>query len=108
MIVNNLLSVDNRGIEAKHKKEEAVSYEVKFVIVSNGEVTPVWSLVRVTANNRLPLFRTGRTRTHDLIITIGPQTDGAPTPAASNTHLASQMGNAVSNANKAILNRRDF
>jgi hypothetical protein len=93
----------NEGIEAEHKKDDAVTYEIKFVIVSSGEVTPIWKLLRVTANNRVPFFKTGRTRSHDLIITIGPQTS-----QTDNTHLASQIGNAVSNANQAAFSRRGF
>ena len=75
---------------------DAVSYEIKFIIVSSGNVTPTWRLIRVTANTVTPLFNMGRTRTHDLIITVGPSGD-----QATYAHLASQIGNAVSNANRA-------
>jgi hypothetical protein len=76
----------------------AVSIEIKFVIISSGNVTPTWKLVRVSANTgNTPFFSTGRTRTHDLIITIGPQTT-----QTSNANLALQIGNAVSNGNRAI------
>ena len=76
---------------------DTISIEIKFVIVTNGNVTPTWKLLRVSANTgSAPLFSLGRTRTHDLITTIGP-----PGQATANTHLASQIGNAVSNANRA-------
>jgi hypothetical protein len=76
---------------------DTISIEIKFVILSNGNVTPTWKLLRVSANTgSAPLFGLGRTRTHDLIVTIGP-----PTPATASTHLASQIGNAVSNGNRA-------
>jgi hypothetical protein len=76
---------------------DTISIEIKFVIVSNGNVTPTWKLLRVSANTgSAPLFGLGRTRTHDLIITIGP-----PNAATASTHLASQIGNAVSNGNRA-------
>jgi hypothetical protein len=81
---------------------DTVSYEVKFVIVSNGSVTPTWTLVRLSANSgsgALPFFSTGRTRTHDLIITIGPSST-----QTNNAHLALQIGNAVSNSNRAGYN----
>lgn len=78
------------------QKADTVSLEIKFVIVSSGNVTPTWKLVRATANTTTPLFSAGRTRTHDLIITIGP-----PGQQSANSHLASQIGNAVSNANRA-------
>jgi hypothetical protein len=72
-------------------KPDTVSIEIKFIIVSSGNVTPTWHLVRVSANTgTAPLFGVGRTRTHDLIITIGP-----PTLATADTHLASQIGSSV-------------
>jgi hypothetical protein len=76
--------------------KDTVSLEIKFIIVTSGSVTPTWKLVRISANSSSPFFNTGRTRTHDLIITIGD-----PSVISSNTHLASQIGNSVSNANKA-------
>jgi len=80
-------------------KPDTVSIEIKFIIVSSGNVTPTWKLVRVSANTGSgPFFSTGRTRTHDVIITIGPNTT-----ATNNTHLASQIGNAVGNANRSLL-----
>ncbi len=79
---------------------DTISIEIKFVIVSSGNVTPTWKLLRVSANTgSTPLFGMGRTRTHDLIITIGP-----PTQSTAYTHLASQIGNAVGNANRATSN----
>ena len=101
MIVDNLLP--SVGAPPKGGGKDTVTYEIKFVIVSSGNVTPTWKLVRVSANTgALPFFNAGRTRTHDLIITIGPS-EGARAQQASQTHLASQIGNAVSNANRALL-----
>jgi hypothetical protein len=75
---------------------DTITLEIKFIIVTSGNVTPTWKLARISANTgSSPLFNTGRTRTHDLIITIGN-----PSQIAS-THLASQIGNSVSNGNKA-------
>jgi hypothetical protein len=79
-------------------KPDAVSYEVKFVIVSSGNVTPAWKLVNISANTSSTFFSTNRTRTHDLIITIGP--DDTRTQFS---HLASQIGQSVSGANGALL-----
>ena len=80
-------------------KSDTVSLEIKFIIVTSGNITPTWKLVRVSANTgSSPLFAAGRTRTHDLIITIGPKsTDTA------NTHLASQIGQAVSSGNQSTV-----
>jgi uncharacterized membrane protein YgcG len=73
-------------------KTDAYSYEIKFVIVSSGNVTPTWKLVQVSANTSGTFFATGRTRTHDLVITIGPNDN-----LTLNAHLASQIGQAVNN-----------
>jgi hypothetical protein len=81
---------------------DTVSYEIKFVIVSSGNITPTWKLVKVSANTAGTFFNTGRTRTHDLIITIGPGS-GAQGAAAQQTHFASQIGNAVANATRSAL-----
>jgi hypothetical protein len=80
-------------------KPESISIEIKFVIVTSGNVTPTWKLVRVSINSgNSSLFGTGRTRTHDLIITIGPNTQ-----QTNDSHLAAQIGNAVGNANRALM-----
>jgi hypothetical protein len=43
--------------------KDAVSYEIKFVIVSSGSITPTWKLVRVSANTgSLPFFNTQHLR----------------------------------------------
>lgn len=87
-------------------KNGFLSHEVKFQIVSNGNATPTWKLVHVSANaGNLPLFATSRDRTQDLQITMGPtqsDTSGTPTlsPAALNAALAAQIGLAVSSAIK--------
>ena len=67
------------------------SQEIKFVIVSSGNAQPTWKLLPVSANaGNAPFFSVGRTRTHDLLITIGP-----PTQRTVNDFLASQIGQAV-------------
>jgi hypothetical protein len=71
--------------------QDSVSREIKFIIVSSGNLQPTWKLVQVAANTgNAPFFSTGRTRTHDLIITIGP-----PTTRTANDFLASQIGQAI-------------
>jgi hypothetical protein len=72
-------------------KPDTVSIEIKFIIVSNGNVTPTWKLVRVSANTgSTPLVNLGRTRTHNLVITIGPATQ-----ATQNTFLALENGQTI-------------
>lgn len=79
-------------------KPDTVSIEIKFVIVSSGNVTPTWKLLRYSANTSGTFFAAGRTRTHDLIITIGPNDQ-----ATLYSHLASQIGQAVSAGNGALM-----
>jgi hypothetical protein len=56
--------------------------------------------VRYTTNNgSLPLFATGRTRTHDLLITIGPSKDAK----TANSHLAAQIGQALTGLTRTPL-----
>ncbi|WP_187387887.1 hypothetical protein [Bradyrhizobium sp.] len=99
MFVNALLPSDVLPKKGGANKVDSVSYEIKFVIVTNGNITPTWRLVRISANSGGATFLgSGRTRTHDLIITIGPKTN-----ETNNAHLASQIGSAVGSANRALL-----
>jgi len=71
--------------------QDSFSQEIKFIIVSTGNIQPTWKLIQLSANTgNTPFFSTGRTRTHDLIITIGP-----PTQRTTNDFLATQIGQAV-------------
>jgi hypothetical protein len=73
-------------------KVDIFSYEVKFMVVSSGNVTPSWKLVTVSANTgNLPLLSGGRTRTHDLTLTFGPGGVSSPTLAALQTHFTAQV-----------------
>jgi|GEM_PF-2503395 len=78
-------------------KPDTISYEIKFVIISTGNVTPTWKLVRLSANTgALPFFSAGRTRTHDLIITVGP------TSQAESVHFVNQLGAAINGPNRLV------
>jgi hypothetical protein len=81
--------------------QDSFSREIKFIIISNGNIQPTWKLIQVSANTgNTPFFSTGRTRTHDLLMTIGP-----PTPRTINDFLASQIGQAVtSGIGQAVTN----
>jgi hypothetical protein len=98
--------------------QNTIQHEVKFQIVSNGNVTPTWKLVRVTANTSGNFFAAGRDRTQDLTITFGPTIEATAQPPTSatdarrgtrtlqlatpaqNSHLAAEIGLAVSQALK--------
>lgn len=55
---------------------DTVTLELSFIVVSNGNINPTWTLVRASANTgNSPFFNTGRKRTHSVIITIGPNNE---------------------------------
>ena len=91
LIQSNTVASGGGGGGGGGVKTDAISYEVKFVIVSSGNITPTWKLVQVSANTSGTFYSAGRTRTHDLIITIGPNDT-----RTLNAHLASEIGQAVS------------
>jgi hypothetical protein len=77
-------------------KQDSFSQELKFIIISSGNIQPTWKLVQVSANSgNAPFFSTGRTRTHDLLMTIGP-----PTTRTANDFLASQIGQATTRTSR--------
>ena len=86
--------------------QNAILHEVKFEIVSNGNVSPTWKLVRFSADTTGNLFSAGRDRSQDLTITFGPtKKDGKNPPQlatpAQNSHLATEIGIAVGQAIKS-------
>jgi hypothetical protein len=84
-------SVPAKGGAGKTAKLDVYSYEIKFVVVTNGSITPTWKLVNVSANTgNLPLVNAGRTRTHDLTLTFGPGTD-TPADFALQAHFTGQI-----------------
>lgn len=85
---------NDAGGGGNSKKIDIYSYEIKFVIVSNGSVNPTWKLVNISAGTgTLPLVSAGRTRTHDLILTFGPST-GQGLNSALQTHFTNQIVHA--------------
>jgi hypothetical protein len=90
-------------VDYTNNKQNTISHEVKFQIVSNGSLTPTWKLVRFTGNTSGTFFSAGRDRTQDLTITFGPQDDQKAkqlAQAAANADLAAQIGAAVAHALK--------
>jgi hypothetical protein len=79
--------------------QNVISHEVKFEVVVSGDVTPGWILKYVTINPTAPFLAAKRDKTHDLVITLGPTdaTGKAPSQAAANSALASDIGVAVGN-----------
>jgi hypothetical protein len=75
----------------------AFNYDVSFIIITNGSVTPTWKLVDVTANPGSPFASATRTRTHTVSITFAAPNDQAAEEAAK-LHNASLIGQAVADA----------
>jgi hypothetical protein len=82
--------------------QNAITHDIKFQIVSSGNVNPQWKLVRITANTSPTLFGVGRDRSQELIITFGPTQKGMLAPAAANSHLATETGSAVGQAIQSL------
>lgn len=106
-------------------KSNVISHEVKFEVTSSGNLTPTWKLTRVLVNPTGTFLSASRDRTHDLTITLGPNSStvvgqktvhmagggtkvvpivvSGPSPQAADSHLASQIGSAVAAAVKSAL-----
>jgi hypothetical protein len=84
------------------EKQNALSHEVKFEVVSTGTVAPAWKLSRVfSVDQSGTLFSASRDRTHDLLITLGPiDPTMAQTlaPTAQQTFFASQINQSIGNS----------
>jgi hypothetical protein len=80
-------------IKNSFANQGVVVHDVKFEIVSSGNFTPSWKLVRVSANTGSSLFfSAGRDRTQEVIITLGPLgADGALKPAAQSSASSSEL-----------------
>ena len=77
--------------DKKDVKADIYSYDIKFAVVTNGNVSPTWKLVNVSADTGTsPLLGAGRTRTHELVLTFGPGKT-RPTEEALQTHFTGQI-----------------
>ena len=73
----------------------AFNYEVQFVVATSGGLNPSWKLVDLSANPTGPLLAVGRTRTNDLILTMGPMKADGPSQTVLNEQLAALIGRSV-------------
>ena len=102
-------------IQATGAASDSSTYDNKFIIVTDANIAPNWNLVRISTPST-PLFDASRTRTHELIMTVGPgansfklSTTGQrilsvePSTGAANAFNAALIGSAVSNALRAQL-----
>ena len=106
-------SINGEGppIEASGTASDSSTYDNKFIIITDASAVATWSLVRI-GTPATPLLDAMRTRTHELIMTVGPGaksfevskstgrrtlTEG-PTAGAIDAFNAALIGSAVSNA----------
>ena len=68
-----------------------LQHEVKFVIDTSGNATPTWQFKLVTVNPSGPFVSADRTRTNDLLITLGPAVPSVVT-ASRNGKLVKTAG----------------
>jgi hypothetical protein len=87
--------------EIKVAKKDVLQNQITFVVSYSGNVTPTWKLVRVSANQSGNFFNAQRTRTQDLVVTLGPAPNDAQVAAVQqqqNQDLAAAIGIAVANS----------
>jgi hypothetical protein len=75
--------------------QQVITHDIKFNIVSSGNVTPTWKFVRISANDGTTFFSTKRDRTQELLITLAPAEGGGLSRAGADASLAQQIGSAV-------------
>jgi hypothetical protein len=71
---------------------------VAFVVVASGNITPTWTLVNVSANTAGSLAAAGRTKTGDVIISLGQPKAGAVDKAHDIAKLNSGFSTAIKTA----------
>jgi hypothetical protein len=70
-----------------------VQHEVKFDLITSGNITPGWKLQNLNINQTGNFLAASRERVHDLLITFGPLAPSktALATTAESAHLASQI-----------------
>lgn len=96
-------------------KADVLSYDVKFIVITSANASPTWRFVKLTAGSNTPFVSANRTRTHELILTLGPSVDvttiqngkkktvSGPGQDAYSVHLSSEIGQAVGSAVRGAL-----
>jgi hypothetical protein len=73
-------------------KQNVISHQVKFEVVTTGTINPAWKLKRFLIDQTGSLATATRDRTHNLLITLGPGDSNGLLGQAANTHLAQEIG----------------
>lgn len=82
---------------SKPDKIDVYSYDLKFVVVSSGGVSPQFKLIPLSGGGT-PILNLNRTRTHELLLTFGPSGPGGfqPSEISFGQHLNTQLGSTLS------------
>ena len=104
---------------AATQKDFVLQHEVKFIIDTGFNATPSWKFTLVTVNPSGPFLGLDRTRTNDLLITLGPAAPAvivttkngrkvqvvseAPNRRAADLHLSATISNGIQNAVRSAL-----
>jgi hypothetical protein len=78
-------------------KQNVLSHEVSFEVVTTGGINPAWKLTEGTINQSGTFLQATRDRTHDLTITMGPGDNAGLKGAARDADLAARIGQSISN-----------
>ena len=78
-------------------KRNAISHQVKFQIVTSGNVSPKWTLTEANINPSGSFLSVSRDSTHELLVTLGPAKKGDTglTGPAANTFFAAELASAI-------------
>lgn len=92
------------------EKLKVLQYHIKFVVMTSATANPLWKLAPVTTGvGGQPLISTNRTRTHDLLLTIGPadieKGKSRPVGAAVSLHTTGQLEQAISSGFRQAIGR---
>jgi hypothetical protein len=81
-------------------KANVLSHEVTFDIMTTGNITPAWKLLRGTVNQSGTFLTASRDRKHDLTVTFGPldNTQTALIPTAEAAHTTSLIVTGIKGA----------
>jgi hypothetical protein len=81
----------------KPEKIDVYSYDLKFVVVSSGGVSPQFKLIPLSGGGT-PILNLNRTRTHELLLTFGPTGPNGFTPSqiSFEQHITTQLGSTLS------------
>jgi hypothetical protein len=80
----------------KPEKIDVYSYDLKFVVVSSGGVSPQFKLIPLSGGGT-PILNLNRSRTHELLLTFGPTGPNGFTPSGISfaQHINTQLGSTL-------------